>query len=170
MEDFDRNFLLGIIFDLSNFNTLNTVKDSLIKYLVDAGMASRMYVWHPDWQMIPRDQGESVYYVASYKQPTNFNIGRAFKEIVTLIGERNEDCGKYILLITDNFQAPQNQQYRKAFLANTIRDYKSKILVFGLPNCDRKTLEFTVKEYDSQYFDLDNPSEINLQLSKILEE
>lgn len=168
MEDFDRLFLFGIIFDVPPSAFLNSIKESLVQYLVETGMSSRMYVSHPDWQ-IPRDQGESVYYVTSYKSPASFNAGMAFKDTVSIIGLRNEDCEKYILLITNNFQAPKNQQYRKGFLSNTIRGYDSKIFVFGGPDCDRVTLKSITLEHDAQYFDLDDPTTFNAQLAKILE-
>lgn len=168
MEDFDRSFLCGVIFDIPQSSFLNTLKESLVRYLVAAGMSSRMYVWHPDWQ-IPRDQGESVYYIASYKEPPKFNAGAAFKDTVSLLGERNENCEKFVLLITNNFQAPKNQQYRKGFLTNTIRGYGSKILVFGCPDCDRLTLQSICQENDAEYFDLDDAASFDTQLSKILE-
>lgn len=168
MEDFDRYFLFGVLFDIRQGNFLNTLKESLVRYLVASGMSSRMYVWHPDWQ-IPRDQGESVYYVTCYKEPPKFQSGVAFKDTVSVLGERNENCEKFVLLLTNNFQAPQNQQYRKGFLANTIRGYDSKILVFGGPDCDRMTLSFLCQEYDAQYFDLDDPAIFDTQLSSILE-
>ena len=169
MEDFERLFLFGVIFDLSQSAFLNSLKESLVRYLVSTGMASRMYVSHPDWQ-IPRDQGESVYYVTSYKPPINFNVGSAFKTAILVVGERNEECDKYILLITNNFIAPKNQQYRKGFLANTIRGYKSKIIVLGGPDCDRETLKLLAKENDSYYFNLDDPMTFDIQLTKILKE
>lgn len=168
MEDFEKSFLFGVIYDITQSIFLNSLKESLVKYLVDAGMSSRMYVFHPDWQ-IPRDQGESVYYVTSYKQPANFNPGIAFKDTISIIGERNENCEKYVLLFTNNFQAPRNQQYRKGFLSNTIRGYNSNIIVFGGPDCDRHTLKFLAQEYDAKYFDLDDPTTFNVQLSNILE-
>lgn len=164
MQNFDKNFLFGIIFDLPQSSALTVLKDSLIKHLVLD--TSRMYISCPEWQ-IPRDQGESVFYVASYKELKSFNIETAFKSTVTIIGEQNEDCEKYVLLITDRFQAPRNHQYRKGFLANTIRGYKSKIIVFGMPNCDRLTLKSLSEDNDAQYVDLDDPFDIQLHLAKL---
>jgi len=168
VEDFDRLFLFGIIFDVSQTAFLNSLKESLVRYLVKSGMSTRMYVSHPDWQ-IPRDQGESVYYVTTYKPPVNFNVGFAFKDTVSIIGSRNEDCEKNILLITNNFQAPRNQQYRKGFLANTIRGYDSKIIVLGGPDADQRTLKFLAQEHDARYFDLNDPTVFDTQLEKIME-
>jgi hypothetical protein len=168
MEDFDRSFLFGIVFDVANPLHLNAIKEDLVKYLVDSGMSTRMYVSHPDWNKIPRDQGESVYYVVSYKEPTNFSIETAFKTAVALVGEQNEDCEKYVLLITDRFQAPINYRYRKGFLSNTIHGYTSKIIAFGLSNCDSLILQSIVKENDAQFVNLEDPSKIGSELSKIL--
>lgn len=168
MENFDRTVLLGIVLDLPNSSTLSLLKESLVKYLVDSGMTSRMYVALPDAQ-IPKDQGESVYCVSTYKTPVSFNVGTAFKDAVTIIGERNEDCEKYVVLITDNFVAPKNQMYRKPMMMNSIRGYDSKIIVFGLSNADKVVLKSIATNNESQYFDLDDPSTIGAELTRILE-
>lgn len=168
MENFDRTVLWGIVLDLPNSSTLNLLKESLVKYLVDSGMTARMYVALPEAQ-IPRDQGESVYFVSTYKPPVNFNVGTAFKDAVTIIGERNENCEKYVVLITDNFLAPKNQMYRKPMMMNLVRGYDSKIIVFGLANADRVVLKSIATNNESQYFDLDDPSTIGAELTRILE-
>lgn len=169
MENFDRTILWGIVLDLPNSSTLTLLKDSLVKYLVDSGMMARMYVAFPD-APLPRDQGESVYFVSTYKFPVGFNVGTAFRDAVTIIGERNENCEKYVVLITDNFLAPKSQMYRKPMMMNLVRGYDSKIIVFGLPNADRVILKSVATNNEVQYFDLDDPTKIGEELTRILEE
>jgi hypothetical protein len=157
MKDFDRPILIGVIFDLSTtYNgdgsrNIDIVKEVLLKVL-DKQVMAKIYVSHPDWHTLPRDQGESTYYVASYQEPSKFSIDVMFKNAVTLVGEDSEDSDKYVFLITDRFQAPVNFHYRKGFLANNIRGYSTKICVFGIgDNYDSLTLKSIAGEYDAYY-------------------
>lgn len=174
MKDFDRPILIGAIFDLSAAHTgdgvrnIDVVKDILLKKLLDEQVMSKIYISHPDWRTIPRDQGESTYYVASYREPPKFSIDTMFKNAVTLIGECAEGCDKYIFLITDRFQAPVNFQYRKGFLANKIRDYDTKICVFGVgDNYDRLTLQSIAEEYDAYFAHLPDAASLSSKMSEL---
>jgi hypothetical protein len=172
MEYFERTLLIGVVFDLSDSNSdgtrnLDVVKDILLKDILDVKVNSKIYIYHPDWQTIPRDQGESTYYVVSYKEPLNFYIDSAFKTAVSVVGEYVEDCDKYVFLITDRFQALKNYHYRKGFLSNNIRNYNTKICVFGVGNnYDDLTLKSISEEYES-YFS--HSPEVNLLSDKIKE-
>ena len=122
---------------------------------------------HPDWQL-PRDQGVSTYYIASYQEPPRFSIDASFKNAVTLVGETAEECDKYVFLITDRFQAPFNYQYRKGFLANNIRGYSTKIYVFGVgDNYDKLTLKFLAEDCEAVFVHLANPAMFADKMSEI---
>lgn len=172
MEDFERTLLIGVVFDLSTLNAdgthnLDIVKNILLKSILDVKVNSKIYIYHPDWKTIPRDQGESTYYVVSYKEPVNFHIDFAFKGAVSVVGEYVEDCDKYIFLITDRFQSLKNYHYRKGFLSNNIRDYDTKICVFGIgDNYDDLTLKTITEEYDAHF---SHSPEVSLLSNKITE-
>lgn len=166
--EFERSILFGVIFDLAPSYFLNSLKENLIKYILESNISTRMYL-HSEKSIIPKDQGESVYAVTTYKHPTNFNAVTTFKETVVVLGERNEKCEKYVVLLTDNFQAAKSLLYRKAFLTNSIRDYGCKIIVCGMANCDQRGLQFLANEYDAIYFNLTEPNEIGLFLKQVLE-
>ena len=172
MKDFERSILIGVVFDLSplhngsGIRNLDIVKNILVKEILEN---KRIYVSHPDWQSIPRDQGESTYYVAAYKEPDKFYIDKMLRNVVTMIGECAEDCDKYVFLITDRFQAPINFQYRKGFLANNIHGYKTKMCVFGIgDNYDSLTLKALVEEYESHFTHLPNAEALSEKLVEAL--
>jgi len=157
MKDFERTLLIGVVFDLSTLHNngtrnLDIVKDIILKNILDVKPSSKIYVFHPKWPTIPRDQGESTYYVISYQEPPGFYIDSALKSAVTLIGECAEDCDKYIFLITDRFQSPRNYQYRKGFLVNNIRGYSTKMCVFGVGDgYDNMNLKSLAEEYEAHF-------------------
>lgn len=145
--------LFGIIFDTPSIDSL---KESLVRFLEDKSL---IYVYHPNYRTVPKDYSESLISLVSYKEPNNFNIESAFKSTVSIIGKSNES-DKYIVLITDRFQSVNNPKYRNGFLTNVIRGFNSKIVVFGMVNCDRLTLKSISEDNDAQYFDLDDPNKI----------
>lgn len=172
MKDFERTMLIGVVFDLSKLNGDNTrnldiVKNILLKNVLDVNPSSKIYVSHPKWQTIPRDQGESTYYIVSYQEPTGFYVDTALKAAVSLIGDSAEDCDKYIFLITDRFQAPHNYQYRKGFLANNIRGYSTKMCVFGIGDSyDNMTFKALAEEYEASFSHM---SDATLLADKLIE-
>lgn len=174
MKDFDRSILVGVVFDLSPAHTgegvrnIDIVKDLLLKNILDAKAMSRIYVSHPDWRNVPKDQGDSTYYVVSYLEPPKFAIDPIFKNAVTVIGECVENTDKYVFLITDRFQAPNNFHYRKAILSNSIRGYDTKICVFGIgDNYDRLTLKSMADEYGLYFAHLTAPAAMSEKLSEL---
>lgn len=174
MKDFDRSVLFGIVFDLSlNYaengqRNIDLIKEALIKRIIDINVLSKIYVSHPDWLKTPRDQGESTFFVISYQEPKSFSIDSAFKLAVTVVGECQEDCDKYVFLITDRFQTNINFQYRKGFLTNDIRGFETKIVVLDLSSSSDKVLSSLVEEYDGFYQHLKNISDIEAFLNKFL--
>lgn len=176
MKDFERTFLIGVIFDLSTLHNdgtrnLDIVKNILIKNVLDVKPTSKIYVSHPKWKIIPKDQGESTYYIVSYQEPADFFIDSSFKNTVTLIGENSEDCDKCIFLITDRFISPRNYQYRKGFLANNIRGYSTKIRVFGIgDNYDKLSLKTLVEEYEAYFTHLSSAALLSEKVTELLME
>lgn len=176
MKDFDRSILIGVIFDLSvehngsGIRNVDLIKEVLIKKVLDQSILSKIYVSHPNWNQIPRDQGESTYYLVSYQAPDKFSIDSLFKNTVSLIGETAEDCDKYIFLFTDRFQAITNHQYKKGFLSNNIRGYSTKICVFGIgEHYDKISLKSMAEEYQTYFEDLKDISSLSNSISKIIE-
>jgi len=173
MKDFDRFILVGAVFDLSTSyeggtRNIDIVKDLLLKKVLEEKALSRVFVSHPSWQTVPKDQGESTYYIASYTEPPKFAIDVMFKNAITVIGECVEDCDKYVFLITDRFQAPHNFQYRKGFLSNNIRGYDTKICVFGIgDNYDRLTLKSIADEYGVYFVHLPAADAMSEKLAEL---
>lgn len=174
MEDFERTLLIGVAFDLSTLHSdgtrnLDIVKDILLKRILDVKPASKIYVSHPDFKTIPRDQGESTYCVISYQEPSNFHIDSTLKSAVTVVGEYVEDCEKLLFLFTDRFQAPHNYQYRKGFLANNIRGYSTKMYIFGIGNSyDNMNLKSLAEEYEVYFSHLADANLLAEELTHLL--
>jgi len=174
MKDFERTLLIGVVFDLSTLHSngtrnLDIVKDVLLKSVLDVKPSSKIYISHPNWHTIPRDQGESTYYVISYQEPPNFYIDSTLKNAVTVVGEYVEDCDKYMFLITDRFQAPRNYQYRKGFLANNIRGYSTKMCIFGIGDSyDNMNLKSLAEEYEAHFSHLSDAASLSDELTKLL--
>lgn len=175
MKDFDQTILIGVIFDLSTLHkdgsrNIDIVKDILVSKILNNYDLAKIFVSHPNWNTVPRDQGESTYYVISYQEPSKFSIDVTFKNAVTVVGESVEDSKKYIFLITDRFQAPINYQYRKGFLSNNIRGYDSKICVFGIGNgYDQLTLNSIADEYKAYFTHLPEADLLSEKIDEILE-
>lgn len=174
MKDFGRTILIGVVFDLSaTYNgdgsrSIDIVKDVLLNKVLNEESLSKIYISHPDWHATPRDQGESTYYVVSYREPPKFSIDLMFKNAITVIGECAEDGDKYVFLFTDRFQAPVNFHYRKGFLSNNIRGYETKICVFGIgTNYDRLTLQAIAEEYGAYFAHLSDAAQLSEKLSEV---
>ena len=172
MKDFKRSIIIGVVFDLSPIHNgsgvrnIDIVKNVLLKTVLDD---NRIYVSHPDWHTIPKDQGESTYHVIVYQEPLKFSIDLTMRNAVTMIGECVEDCDKYVFLITDRFQAPINYQYRKGFLVNDIHGYKTKMCIFGIgDDYDNLSLKSIAEEYNAYFAHLPNAESLSEKLLEVL--
>lgn len=175
MNNFDRSTLIGVVFDLSiahgsdGVRKIDKIKQILLNNVLNTNLFTKIYVAHHEWLKIPKDQGESTYYLISYNEPISFSIEYAFKQAVTMVGECREDCDKYVFLFTDRFSAAKSFQYRKAFLVNDVRGYAIKFCVFGTgTNYDDKMLKSMSEEYNAFFKDLNEPNELTEVLSQIL--
>lgn len=171
MEDFDKPIIIGVVFDLEVIHNdgsrnINIIRDLLIKEVMDKYNSSIIYVYHPEWSKIPRDQGASTYCLVSYKQPASFSVDLALRDTVELIGSYPENnCKKHIFLFTDRFVSPKNFQYKKAFLSNQIRGYNTKIDIFGIGDqYDKISLKGMVESFGYNFNHADEAKMINLNL------
>lgn len=176
MDNFDRSMLIGVVFDLSiahgsdGIRNIDNIKHILLNNILNSNAFTKIYVSHHDWLKIPKDQGESTYYIISYTEPPTFTIDYAFKQAVTTTGECREDCEKYVFLFTDRFTSVKNFQYRKAFIINDVRDYGIKMCVFGIgPNYDDKMLKSISEEYYAYFQHLNDAKELTEALVNLLE-
>jgi hypothetical protein len=177
MKDFDIPVIIGVIFDVktnhiqNGVRVMDTLKQSLLKCVLERNDLAKIYVAHHDWKNIPRDQGESTYYVISYNESNLFSIDGYFKHAINLVGEHQEDCKKYIFLFTDRFQAPKNFHYRKGFLNNDVRGFDNKIYVFGIGNdYDSVSLKNLVQDYEANFIQVDEIQNLDDELLKIMEQ
>jgi hypothetical protein len=172
MQDFEKETLIGIVFDLSFSNkngekNLEKIKEILYKEILEKQI--RIYVSHPSLPNLAKDEGENTYFIVSYTEPPNFSIGNALKQAVSVVGESSDDFDKYVFLFTDRFYAPHNYHYKKAFLLNNIRGYESKIIVFGIgESYDKSNLQSMTEEYNSKLLHLDDSSFFSGKISEIL--
>lgn len=172
---FDRSVLVGMVFDLSlnhaidGQRNIDIVKNVLIKKILDTSLLTKIYVSHDDWLRVPKDQGESTFFVISYQESKSFSVDKAFKRAINVVGECQEDCDKYVFLITDRFQANINFQYKKAFLSNDVRGFETKINVFGLGEVyDKLSLANLVEEFSGKFFHSDNVNQFEGLLTEVL--
>lgn len=171
MQDFKKETLIGIVFDLSNKNgekNLDKIKDILYKEVLDKH--ARIYVSHPNLPNVAKDEGENTYFIVSYSEPADFSVGNAFKQAVSVVGESpDQDFNKYVFLFTDRFYAPHNYHYKKAFLLNDIRGYDTKIIVFGIgESYDKFNLETITEEHNSKLYHLSDSSLFSGKISEII--
>lgn len=171
---FDRSVLVGVVFDLSlshasdGQRNIDVIKDALIKKIIDSNLLTKIYVSHDEWVKVPRDQGESTFFVISYQEPKSFSLDIAFKRAINVVGECKEDCDKYVFLITDRFQPNLNFQYKKGFLNNNIRGFDTKICIFSLGATPDFALSSLVDEYDGSFHHLNSACEMYDVILKIL--
>lgn len=163
MEEFEKTLLIGVIFDLSSINDINLIKDYLLNKVLNNSVNTKIYIYNLEWNQIPKTQGESTYYIATYKENLNFKIDKAFKDTVTLIGQYEEDCEKYIYLFTSRFGLNNNFQYKKGFLSNHIQGFKTKIKVFALK--DMEELKEMAEEFDSSFVRINDIKNIKESLN-----
>ena len=176
MKDFDRLLLIGVVFDISSnsqtngIRNIDIIKDILLKNILNDDF-SRIYVSHPQFTTVPRDQGESTYCLISYKEPDKFSIDEMFKKAVMIVGECAEDCEKHIFLITDRFQTLVNYQYRKSFLMNEVRGYPIKFHIYGIGEIyDSLNMKFLAEEYNADYVHLDDVTNFEKEIIKFMGE
>ena len=154
--------------DGSGLTDVDIVKDILLKKFLDDD--KRVYVSHPDFRVLPRDSGESTYYIATYREPLKFSVDVLFRQAINLVGECVEDCDKYVFLITNRFQTLNNYQYRKGFLSSGIRNYPIKFFVFGVGDSyDNINLKSIADEYESFFIHLSNAAELAEKLPNLKE-
>lgn len=175
MQEFGESVLIGVVLDISithpdGIQTLKTIKDSLLQYMIDTQPYTRIYVSHPEVKELPKDQGQSTYLLATYSHSQNFNIDKLFKDAVIKVGDSRHDGPKYVILFTNKFQAPLNQLYRKAFMANEVRGYNTKICIVGIGNYyDEKTLKLLSEEYKTKFFHSDSYESLSQSIKAMVE-
>lgn len=153
---------IGIIFDISlnHYNgsrIIDLIKKDLIDFAVKLGLNSGIYVSHPDWHDVPRNQGESVFYISSYKEPISFNLGNALEQASDLINVQEGD--KYIFFITDRYSNKINNQVKKTLDFYECSDCRFIFIGIG-------------DNYDKESFfnyHMDTPSIINILNKEINE-
>lgn len=177
MKDFDIPVVIGVIFDINSNHIQNGIrlvdalKQSLLNCILQKNDLAKIYVANHDWKNIPRDQGESTYYLISYNESNLFSIDGYFKQAVNLVGEYQEDCKKYVFLFTDRFQSPKNFHYRKGFLNNDVRGFDNKIYVFGIgSDYDSASLKNLTEDYDANFIHVDEIHNLDNELLKIMEQ
>lgn len=175
MKDFDHPSLIGVVFDISNnsqsngVRNIDIIKNVLLDKILDGKTLSKLYISHPDFKTIPRDQGESTFCLISYQEPPKFSIDDMFKRAVSNVGECKEDCEKHIFLITDRFQTLINYQYRKSFLMNEIRGYPIKFHIYGIGSSyDNLNMKSIAEEYNAEYVHLDDVANFEKEISNFL--
>ena len=162
MQEFGESVLIGVVLDISTthpdgIQTLKTIKDSLLQYMIETQPYTNIYISHPEVKELPKDQGQSTYLLATYSHPSNLNIDKLFKEAIIKVGNSRHDGPKYVILFTNKFQAPLNQLYRKAFMANEIRGYNTKVCIVGIGSVyDEKSLKSLANEYNTNFFHVSN--------------
>lgn len=158
MKEFGESVLIGVVLDISTthpdgIQTLKTIKDSLLQYMIDTQPYTTIYISHPEIKELPRDQGQSTYLIATYSHSQNFNIDKLLKDTIIKIGDSRHDGPKYVILFTNKFQASTNQLYRKAFMVNEIRGYNTQVCIVGVGSLyDEKTLKSFAEEYKAKFF------------------
>ena len=172
MKEFEKNILIGVVFDLSSVQedgskTINAFKDILLKKVLEIYPTSKIYVSHPQWKL-PRDQGESTYCLISYQESANFSVDFYFKNAINLVGECKDDYLKYVFLFTDRFQTPYSFQYQKGLLMNDLK-YNNEIFVFGIgDHYDDITLQTIVKNTNANFLHLSSIEDFAKKLLEIL--
>ena len=174
--DFGRNILIGTVFDISMSHDktgriIDSAKNLLIKCVLDKNVLTRIYTSHPNWDKIPKDQGESTYYLITYQEVLNFSVDVLLKKAINLIDQSVEEVDKHIVLFTDRFVAPLNSKYKKAFLFNEIRGYNMKIHVIGIGNnYDKISLKSLCEEYKISFYHVNEVGVASEIMSNIIGE
>ncbi len=171
--DFGRNLLMGVVFDISmTHDKYGKIIDSAKKIVLDCvlnkDVGTKVYTSHFDWDRVPKDQGESTYFLISYKEPLNFKLDTLFKKAISMVGESVESCDKCVVLFTDRFQAPINNNYRKGLLFNEIRGFNLKIHIIGIGNnYDKLSLKPLCEQYGVTFHHVEEVQGASEILSKI---
>lgn len=165
MSEFDEELAIGIVLDLrrrqwEGRNLLDLVKDQLIAFASDLGLASGLYVAHRDNQRMPRKQGESVADISNWQEIIGSEIGESLRQATHMIGAQ-PDNGKWVVLISDRYSEKMKYRYRKPFLLNQSKNYGCRFLYLML-ECD----ELSEKPDECEEIRISCPSEIRDVLKK----
>jgi hypothetical protein len=139
MIHFDRQVVVGIALDLSiqhhtdGRRYIDIVKEGLVEFTTKLGLNCGVYVAHPDRHEMPRQQGDSVSGVFSYKEPFPFKATDALRQATEMIAAQDAE-EKYVIYITDRYRSAQKNQYDKTLMLNEARKYGCKFLFFGIGN------------------------------------
>jgi hypothetical protein len=129
MEDFDQTLAIGIVFDLSPKSyhekhlLLDLVKENLITYATQLGLNCGILVSHPDYQVMPRRQGESVAAIANYIEPEKFDVEKAMKHALNIVGNQTDNL-KYLVVLTNRYNDKNKYRYEKAVILNRTKRFE----------------------------------------------
>lgn len=163
MMNFDRQIVVGLVFDLSlqhhtdTRRYLDIVKEGMISFATKLGLNCGIYVAHPDNHFMPRQQGESVASIASYSEQNGFRAWDAMLQCLDMISAQEAD-EKHIVVFTDRFKKEKLYQYGKAIRMNDGRKYGCKFKVIGMGDkYDRKALK-ELQGANCEVLHVDEPS------------
>lgn len=164
MSNLDRQFIVGIVIDLTTKQTvgdrtfLDVLKENLVNFAASLGLNCCVFVGHPNNQEMPRRQGESVAAIARF-QSSNQNVEKDFKQVLDVIGNYGT-VEKHIVLVTDCYTPKEKFHYEKALILNRSRRHGCRFLLIGVgDHYDKKSLaEFSAE--DCQVLHLADPTTI----------
>ncbi len=153
LAGFEKPTYVGIIFDMDDFrlnqsSVLRQIKDILLNAATKIGINARFFV--SGNANLPKTHGESIGQIDSYVgYNDNNSFVKKFQDCVNGVGSQ-EDCNKFVFLITNRFDEKNIYNYKKGFMLNQMREYDCNIIVFEIKR-DNDKLSSLVDEYEQKY-------------------
>ena len=172
LDGFERPTYVGVIFDMDDYtigkqNALGAIKKILSDFVTKIGINSRLFV--AGNENLPKTHGESVYQVTSYSgRSDTMSLDVKFKDCIHGIGAQ-ENCNKYVILITNRYGKNFPHHYEKALKINQIKEYGCEVIIFEMRTSTQQ-LSKLADEYKSKYVFVNEMQTFNHCIQEILKE
>lgn len=172
LDGFEQPTYVGIVFDMDDYsvgrqNALGSIKKILSDFATKIGINSRIFV--AGNENIPKTHGESIYQIISYSSSSDtMSLNAKFKDCVNGIGSQ-ENCNKYVFLITNRYAKNFLHHYQKSLKINQIKEYGCKIIVFEMSTNTQQLVDLA-NEYKLEYVFVNDMQMFNQHMFDILKE
>ena len=172
LSGFEKPTYVGIVFDIDDFKTnsdsaLKQIKEMLVTFANKIGIYARIFVGGNEH--LPKSHGQSIAQIMNYKIPRdNNNISDNFSDCVNGIGNQ-EDCKKYVIVLTNRFENNNIFNYKKGLMLNGFRNYDCEIIFFEIRRHNKNLMDL-VEQHSQKYFFIEDISIFQNYLKEILTE
>jgi hypothetical protein len=108
--------LLGFVFDIGDFFTLEHLKKIIISFVqgLDAETENKVYIYRPEILELNRWLSESIVDIAKYQEDRRIDPEKSLVQTIKVLGIDDENANKHVLYFTDRGSNSRHRRVSRA--------------------------------------------------------